>query len=291
MQMNTDTPKLHISDCPRDAMQGLKKIIETSQKIKYLQKLLSVNFELLDCGSFVSPNVIPQMADTAQVLEALDKSKSKTKISVIVANQRGAELAMLQKNVDFLGFPFSISETFQKKNTNATHQEALKRIEAIQNMMGDGHKNLLVYLSMAFGNKYGEDWSLDLLLNFVDKIAKKGVKRFNISDTVGVASPQQIEEIFLRLKKNFPDVDFVAHLHTIYDHWYEKIHAAYQGGCIHFDGAIHGFGGCPMANSPLVGNMPTEKLINYSRLHQLNHGLNLAAFEGAFNNALTLFHS
>lgn len=287
--MNKDKQRLYISNCPRDAMQGIKSFIKTPQKIDYLQSLLGVNFELLDCGSFVSPRIIPQMADTAQVLAALDKSKSNTKISVIIANRRGAELALQQKNVDFLGFPFSISETFQQKNTNATRLEGLERIEIIQDMMRGSGKNLLVYLSMAFGNRYGEDWSLDLLLNFVEKIVERGVYRFNVSDTVGVATPHQIQQVFLSLKKNFPKVHFGAHLHTIYNQWYEKIDAAYQGGCTHFDGAIHGFGGCPMADSPLMGNMPTEKLINYAQLHQLNHELNLAAFEGAFNNALTLF--
>lgn len=248
-------------ECPRDAMQGIKHFIPTSQKIEYLNRLLKIGFDTLDFGSFVSPKAIPQMADTQEVLEKLDESK--TQLLAIIANLRGAEQACKFSRISFLGYPFSISETFQLRNTNSSIADSLKNVNEMNELCEKHKKKLVVYLSMAFGNPYGDEWSKDIALEWCSKLAEVGVKTIALSDTVGVSNPQNINEIFSLLQKNLPEIELGAHLHTTPDTWEEKISAAYYAGCRRFDGALGGYGGCPMAKDELTGNMPTEKMVQW----------------------------
>ncbi|CAG0980815.1 hydroxymethylglutaryl-CoA lyase [Flavobacteriales bacterium] len=248
-------------ECPRDAMQGIKHFIPTSQKIEYLNRLLKIGFDTLDFGSFVSPKAIPQMADTQEVLEKLDESK--TQLLAIIANLRGAEQACKFSRISFLGYPFSISETFQLRNTNSSIADSLKNVNEMNELCEKHKKKLVVYLSMAFGNPYGDEWSKDIALEWCSKLAEVGVKTIALSDTVGVSNPQNINEIFSLLQKNLPETELGAHLHTTPDTWEEKISAAYYAGCRRFDGALGGYGGCPMAKDELTGNMPTEKMVQW----------------------------
>ena len=280
---------LKIIDCPRDAMQGLKRIIPTDEKIAYLQDLLLVNFNVLDCGSFVSPKAVPQMTDSGEVISSLDLTNTKTKISVVVANERGAEDALKIDNIHYLGFPLSISENFQKYNANCTCEQGLERIKNIYDLTQGTGKELAVYLSMGFGNPYGEFWSRDLVFDFVAKVLDLGITKINLSDTVGTATEEDISVIFSVLKKKYPKIYFSAHFHTIYNEWYGKVAAAYDAGCRSFDGAIQGYGGCPLSKVDLLGNTPTEKLISFANLKKEKISINSLAFEHAFNNALTLF--
>ena len=280
---------LKIVDCPRDAMQGLKKIIPTDVKIAYLQDLLLVNFNVLDCGSFVSPKAIPQMADSAEVISSLDLSDTRTKISVVVANECGAENALKVNNIHYLGFPLSISQKFQQYNANCSCEEGLQRIKNIFDLTQGTNKELAVYLSMGFGNPYGEFWDKDLVFSYVEKVLEIGITKINLSDTVGTAVPEDISAIFSFLNKKYPNIQFSAHFHTIYNEWYTKISAAYAAGCRSFDGAIQGYGGCPLSGVSLLGNMPTEKLISFANAEKEKIQINPLAFEHAFNNALTLF--
>lgn len=280
---------ISVTECPRDAMQGLKKQIPTEQKVSYIQSLLACNFDVLDCGSFVSPKAIPQMADTHEVLSRLDLSGSATRLSVIAANRRGAELAMAEENVHIIGFPFSVSEKFQQYNTNADCKEGVERIKRMQKVLENSGKELLIYISMGFGNPYGEDWSSELVSEYVKMLSEMGIKQIKLSDTVGVAREKDIADLFSKLIPEYPEITFGAHFHTVYNEWFPKINTAYKNGCRNFDGAIQGFGGCPMSKSEMVGNMPTEKLISFIHQKNLNSGIQMAAFESAFNKALTLF--
>ena len=264
---------MKIIECPRDAMQGIHEFIPTQKKIEYINSLLKVGFDTIDFGSFVSPKAIPQLRDTAEVLNNLDLSSTKSKLLAIVANTRGAEDAVGFDEIQYLGFPFSISETFQLRNTNATIQEALIRVEEIQNLCIRNRKELVIYISMAFGNPYGDEWSSDVVIQWTTKLNQLGIKTIALADTVGVSNPESITYLFSKLIPRFTDVEFGAHLHSTPQTRNEKIKAAYDSGCRRFDVAVHGFGGCPMANDDLVGNLSTESLIDF--LKEQNQDLNL----------------
>lgn len=254
---------IKIIECPRDAMQGLKDFIPTEVKVAYLNQLLKVGFDTIDFGSFVSPKAIPQMADTAEVLSRLELDQSTSKLLAIVANKRGAEDACQFEEIRYLGYPFSVSETFQVRNTNATIEESLGRVGEIQDLAKKYNKELVVYLSMGFGNPYGDEWNVGIVQRWADKLIEMEVKILQLSDTIGVASPQSIAYLFSNLLPHYQGVEFGAHFHTTPNTWMEKIEAAYNSGCRRFDGALKGFGGCPMAKDDLTGNMPTENLIAY----------------------------
>ncbi len=279
-----------LTECPRDAMQGWREFIPTQQKIDYLNALMQVGFNVLDCGSFVSPKLIPQMADTSTVLENIDKSAAKTKVSVIIANLKGAERALEHSKVDVLGFPFSISETFQFRNTNKRQEEAFSQIIQILQDTQRAGKGLRVYLSMAFGNPYGELWKSEDIYFWVERLSEIGVQEILLSDTIGVATNESIRLVFSRIINAFPSIVFGAHFHTKYEESYTKLKAAYNQGCRSFDTAIKGFGGCPMAKDQLVGNMPTEQMINFLMREKIEHKLNLLNFEAAYNKAKDIFH-
>ncbi len=272
---------LKIIECPRDAMQGIKHFIPTETKVKYIQQLLKVGFDTIDVGSFVSPKMIPQMQDTPDVLRQLDMSKTKSKLLTIVANLRGAQEAVGYEQVTYLGFPFSVSPTFQMRNTNATMDEALLRVEEIFTRCEQSGKTLVVYLSMGFGNPYGDEWNVATVQKWVDILADMGVRVLSLSDTIGCSTPENIAYLFGNLIPPYPDVEFGAHLHTESHNWREKINAAYKNGCLRFDTAIKGFGGCPMAKDDLTGNMPTENLIDLLKEHKQKTYLNYAALRKA----------
>lgn len=278
-----------IIECPRDAMQGRKEFIPTAQKIDYMNRLLTVGFEALDCGSFVSPKAIPQMADTQEVLDQIETVNSTSKLSVVVANISGAKKAAEHQKVNIIGFPFSVSENFQQFNTNKSREEAFAQVKEIQHIAQDNGKELLIYLSMAFGNPYGETWNEELVKEWTKKFHDLGVHSINLSDTIGVAEEQTITDLFQSLLTAYPEIEFGAHFHTVYNHWHAKVKTAYDSGCRRFDGAIKGLGGCPMSKSDMVGNMPTEKLISFANEHHENHGLNLLDFEAAWNVGLKTF--
>lgn len=254
---------LKVIECPRDAMQGLHDFIPTLQKVTYIQSLLAVGFDTLDVGSFVSPKAIPQMADTAAVLDALDLSVTQTKLLTIVANTRGAREAVSFAQVDYLGYPFSISETFQRRNTNADIEESLDRLAEIQDLCVAHNKKLVVYLSMGFGNPYGDPWNVQVVAQWVERLAALDLSILQLSDTIGVSTPESIAYLFGQLVPRYPNVEIGAHLHTTPTTWREKVDSAYQNGCRRFDGALRGYGGCPMATDALTGNMPTELLLGY----------------------------
>jgi hydroxymethylglutaryl-CoA lyase len=281
---------IKIVECPRDAMQGLHVFIPTATKIAYINQLLKVGFDSLDCGSFVSPAAIPQMRDTAEVLAQIDWQNSKTKLLTIVANLRGATAACQTAGVHYLGYPFSVSDTFQLRNTNATVSESLHRVEQIQSLCLSASKELIVYISMGFGNPYGDDWSIDIVQDWVQKLAAMGIKIISLSDTVGTAEAATISYLFEQLIPQYPNIEFGAHFHTLPHAWREKVDAAYKAGCRRFDGAIKGFGGCPMATDDLTGNMPTENLIQYfSEFDGSNTGINSSEFQQAMAMATTVF--
>jgi hydroxymethylglutaryl-CoA lyase len=254
---------IQLVECPRDAMQGLPDFIETDVKAAYINQLLRVGFHTIDFGSFVSPKAIPQMRDTEAVLSKLDLSVTPTKLLAIVANERGAEQAAQFPEISYLGYPFSISETFQIRNTNATIQESVKRVHAIQETCTKNGKELVLYISMGFGNPYGDPWNAEVVMEWVDKLEDLGIRIFSLSDTVGVSNPQSISYLFSNLIPAYPQLEIGAHLHTQPHNWREKVHAAYQNGCTRFDAAMKGFGGCPMAKDDLTGNMATENLLSY----------------------------
>ena len=244
-------------------MQGIKPFIPTTEKVNYLQFLLQVGFHSLDFGSFVSSRAVPQMRDTADVLDQLDLSKTKTKLLAIVANLRGAETALNFEQIEYVGFPFSISENFQMRNTHKTISESLYSLEQIKELTDKSNKTLVLYLSMGFGNPYGDPWSVDVVSQWVERLAQMEIEIISLSDTVGQAVPEDITYLYSTLIPTFPAIEFGAHFHTHPNRGYEKLTAAFDAGCRRFDGAIHGFGGCPMASDALVGNMPTEKLVTY----------------------------
>ena len=254
---------IQLVECPRDAMQGMKPFIPTEKKVAYINSLLRVGFHTIDFGSFVSPKAIPQMADTAKVLEQLDLDDTNSRLLAIVANLRGANDAAVFEQIQYLGYPFSISETFQLRNTNATIEESLGRVEQIQDLCVKNNKEMVVYISMGFGNPYGDDWNVDIVQKWVSRLESLGIGIFSLSDTIGVSTPESISYLFSNLIPAYDNLTFGAHLHTQAHNWKEKIKSAYDSGCRRFDGAIKGYGGCPMATDDLTGNMPTEQMVNY----------------------------
>ncbi|MEN9447084.1 MAG: hypothetical protein RJA25_374 [Bacteroidota bacterium] len=281
--------KVKIIECPRDAMQGIKDFIPTKLKIEYLNALLKVGFHTLDCGSFVSEKSIPQMADTKLIIPKLNLEDTNTKLSVVVANARGAKDASEFDEISYIGYPFSISETFQQRNTNCSIEDSLMRVEEIMNVCECSGQTFVCYISMAFGNPYGDFYDATLVEHWADRLLEVGVTKFSISDTIGVATPELITEIFSILAEDYPEVGFGAHLHTTPSTWKEKVEAAWNAGCTRFDGAIKGFGGCPMATDKLTGNMPTENLLTYFEENKIEHGLDKDAFFEAMSIAKKVF--
>ena len=255
---------MKLIECPRDAMQGFPSFIPTKKKIEYLNELLKVGFDTLDVGSFVSKKKIPQLADTSEVIKNLKIDNTLTKLLVIIGNERGAEEAVSYDEITYLGFPFSISETFQKRNINSTIKDSLLRLEKIQNLCVKNNKKLVTYFSMAFGNPYGDEWSIYIVAHWAEKLLNDfGIDILSLSDTIGSSSPKIITWLFTKLIKEFPDVEFGAHLHSSPNNYFNKLQSAYNAGCKRFDGSIFGIGGCPMAEDDLVGNMATEKMIDF----------------------------
>lgn len=280
---------IKIIECPRDAMQGIKPFIPTERKVAYIQSLLRVGFDSIDFGSFVSPRAIPQMQDTAAVLAQLDLSQTTSKLLAIIANTKGAEIASTHNEIQYLGFPFSISENFQMRNTHKTIAESLITLQEILEIADKSDKEVVAYLSMGFGNPYGDPWNVEIVGDWTEKLSTMGVKILSLSDTVGSSTPEVISYLFSNLIPQYPEIEFGAHLHTTPDKWFEKIDAAYHAGCRRYDGAIQGFGGCPMAKDDLTGNMPTEKLLSYFTANKENTNLNPLSFESAYNEASKLF--
>ena len=280
---------LKIIECPRDAMQGIKPFIPTQDKVRYIQSLLDVGYDTIDFGSFVSPKAIPQMRDTAQVIKALDLSNTPTKLLAIIANLRGVQDAVQFDQIDYLGYPFSLSEIFQMRNTSKTIGESCDLLKQIMNLAHKHHKKVNVYFSMGFGNPYGDPWDASIVEEWVVKVKALGVRLISLSDTVGTAQAESIKHIFSYLIPKYPEIEFGAHLHTHPKTWFDKVDAAYQSGCRRFDSAIKGFGGCPMAKDELVGNLPTEKLLTYFTQKHKDTGINMTAFENAYNEAQRVF--
>lgn len=280
---------IKIIECPRDAMQGIKPFIPTEKKVAYIQSLLRVGFDSIDFGSFVSPKAIPQMQDTAEVLARLDLSQTRSKLLAIIANTQGATLAAVHPEIRYLGFPFSISENFQMRNTHKTIAESLITLQEILEIADKSNKEVVAYLSMGFGNPYGDPWNVEIVGEWTQKLADMGVKILSLSDTVGSSTPDVISYLFSNLIPQYPEIEFGAHLHTTPDKWFEKIDAAYKAGCRRYDGAIQGFGGCPMATDDLTGNMPTEKLLSYFTAQKEFTNMSPMSFESAYNEASKLF--
>lgn len=282
---------IKIIECPRDAMQGIKDFIPTELKAEYLNQLLKVGFDTLDFGSFVSPKAIPQMQDTAQLLQKLDLQNTKSKLLAIIANARGAQVACQFEEITYLGFPFSISETFQQRNTNSGIEESLKRVEEIQTLCSKHHKTLLVYISMAFGNPYGDPWNEDIAINWGKQLSALGIRHLALADTVGSSTPESISRLFSALLPELPEVKLGAHLHSTKEKSQEKIQAAYNSGCRNFDVAIHGFGGCPMAKEDLTGNIATEDLMFYLNSHQKSTSLNSGELQKSYDLSWKIFNN
>jgi len=281
--------KVKIIECPRDAMQGIKMFIPTEKKIQYLQSLLGCGFHTVDFGSFVSPKAIPQMADTAEVLEGLDLQHNRSKLLAIVANVRGAQDACKYRAIDYLGYPFSISENFQMRNTHKTIAQSTEILKELLTIASDAGKEVVVYISMGFGNPYGDPWNVDIVGEWTEKLTSMGVKILSLSDTVGTSTPEIISYLFSNLIPMYPAVEFGAHLHTTPGSWREKVDAAFKAGCRRYDGAIQGFGGCPMAKDELTGNMPTEKMLSYFTSIKADTNVTWTVFEAAFNQATKVF--
>jgi hydroxymethylglutaryl-CoA lyase len=285
-----EKPQVKFVECPRDAMQGIGPFISTEMKVKYLNELLKVGFDTIDIGSFVSAKAIPQLADTAEVLARIDRRGSKSKLLVIVANERGAEEAVKQASVTYLGYPFSISETFQQRNTNTGIEGSWERTARIAELARANGKELVVYISMAFGNPYGDAWSPEVALHWVDRLVKElGVGIIALSDTVGVARPEDITSMFRALIPALPTVEFGAHLHCTPENWKVKTQAAWDGGCRRFDGAIKGYGGCPMAEDELVGNLQTELFLHHLDDQGIRTSLDLAQLDRCVVEAASVF--
>ena len=278
-------------ECPRDAMQGIKKFIPTVVKINYINQLLKVGFDTIDVGSFVSKKMIPQLADTAEVLKRIDISSSDSNLLVIVGNERGAKEAVSFDEVTYIGFPFSISETFQKKNINSSIEDSIRRLGNIQNLAIKNNKKLVTYFSMAFGNPYGDEWSVYIVAHWAEKLLKDfGINILSLSDTIGSSEPKIIEWLFSKLISEFPSVEFGAHLHTHAHNWQEKLEAACKAGCKRYDGAMLGYGGCPMANDDLVGNMPTERMMNHFKHINKGNKINFQAVDKSLKVASSIFY-
>ena len=275
-------------ECPRDAMQGIRDWIPTEKKVQYIQSLLRVGFDTIDFGSFVSPKAIPQMVDTAEVLAQLDLSKTVSKLLAIIANTRGATDASKHSEIDYLGFPFSISENFQMRNTHKTIAQSVVTLSEILEIADKTNKEVVVYISMGFGNPYGDPWNVDIVGAWTERLSKMGVSILSLSDTIGSSDSENVDYLFSNLIPKYPNIEFGAHLHTNPTSWFEKIDAAYKAGCRRFDGAIQGFGGCPMAKDELTGNMPTEKMLSYFTQKKAND-LNAMCFESSYNEATKIF--
>ena len=281
------TKELKLIECPRDAMQGWANWIPTEKKIAYLNQLLKVGFDTLDFGSFVSPKAIPQMADTATVYEALEESD--TKLLAIIANIRGAEMAVNFPRIKYLGFPFSISETFQQRNTNSSIAEAFKTVQAIQNLCQKSDREMVVYFSMGFGNPYGDAFNVEIVADWAEKMSNLGIKIIALSDTVGLADSQTIKKLYTSLLPSYPHIEFGGHFHANQENWLMKIQTAYEAGCQRFDGAIGGFGGCPMAEDELVGNINTQNMIQFFENQGVELGLNKNEFEKSVKMSRGIF--
>ncbi|MCM4157667.1 hydroxymethylglutaryl-CoA lyase [Gramella sp. AN32] len=281
--------KVKLIECPRDAMQGIKDFIPTKEKTQYIQSLLRCGFDTIDFGSFVSPKAIPQMQDTSEVLAGLDLSTTQSKLLAIVANTRGAEDASQHPEIDYLGYPFSISENFQMRNTHKTIAESVEVLQEILNIADSSNKEVVAYLSMGFGNPYGDPWNVEIVGEWTEKLSAMGVKILSLSDTVGSSTPDIIEYLFENLIPQYPNIEFGAHLHTTPTKWHEKINAAFKAGCFRFDGAIQGFGGCPMAKDELTGNMPSEKMLSYFNTANADCNIKMTSFESAYNEASKMF--
>ena len=281
---------IKIIECPRDAMQGIKMFIPTEKKVQYIQSLLRVGFDTIDFGSFVSPKAIPQMVDTTEVLAKLDLSKTNSKLLAIVANIRGAQDASTHSEIQYLGYPFSISENFQMRNTHKTIAQSIETLQEILNIADKSNKEVVAYLSMGFGNPYGDPWNVEIVGEWTEKLSNMGVKILSLSDTIGSSTPEVIDYLYANLIPNYPEIEFGAHLHTTPTLWHEKIDAAYKAGCRRFDGAIQGFGGCPMAKDELTGNMPTEKMVSYFTAAKANSGIQAMSFESSYNEASKIFN-
>jgi hydroxymethylglutaryl-CoA lyase len=282
---------IKITECPRDAMQGIKQQIPADLKAEYINQLLKVGFDTIDFGSFVSPKAIPQMQDTAEVLKKLDLSSTRSKLLAIIGNARGAQDACAFNEITYLGFPFSISETFQQRNTNSSIAESLQRVEEIQQLCVKHNKKLVVYISMAFGNPYNDPWSPDLAIEWCGKLSQLGIKYMPLADTIGCSTTKNITQLFSTLIPAIKDVQFGAHLHSTRSTAYEKIEAAYNSGCRSFDVAIHGFGGCPMAKDDLTGNLATEDLELFATKNKIELGLNETALKDCYESSWKIFNN
>jgi hydroxymethylglutaryl-CoA lyase len=281
---------IQITECPRDAMQGITAFIPTEVKAAYINLLLQVGFDTIDFGSFVSAKAIPQMQDTAAVLQRLDFHNSRSKLLAIIANYRGAEEAAQHEQITYLGFPFSISETFQQRNANSDINEAFEIVKRIKGLCDSKGKELLVYLSMGFGNPYGDEWSNDIVLHWAQKLIGEGIQYISLADTIGIATPEQIESLYTLLSTQFPETIFGVHLHSTPDTWREKVEAAYKSGCKRFDAALKGYGGCPMAKDELTGNIATENVIAYLQSQKIDLGLNMNKLQEAMDYSGKVFN-
>jgi hydroxymethylglutaryl-CoA lyase len=285
-----EKPEVKLIECPRDAMQGIHAFIPTDVKVRYLNGLLRVGFDTIDIGSFVSPKAIPQMADTAEVLARIDLEGVRSKLLVIVANERGAEEAVKQERVHYLGYPFSISETFQQRNTNTSIDGSWERIARIAEITARGGRELVVYISMAFGNPYGDPWGPGIALHWIERLVNElGVRTIALSDTVGVARPEDISSMFGALIPALPHVEFGAHLHARTDNWKPKADAAWAAGCRRFDGALKGYGGCPMANDDLVGNLAMELFVADLERRGVRTGIDMTLLQRSLQEVATVF--
>ena len=280
---------IKITECPRDAMQGLHDFVPTDIKAAYINLLLQVGFDTIDFGSFVSPKSIPQMRDTAEVLSKLDLDNTRSKLLAIIANYRGAEDAVVHPEIHYLGYPFSISETFQLRNTNTTIEQAFDNVKRINGLCAANNKSLLIYLSMGFGNPYGDEWNTEIVQHWAQKMIDEGIGYIALSDTIGVATPEQITSLYPALTKLSEITEFGVHLHSTPDTWQEKVAAAYESGCKKFDAALKGYGGCPMAKDELTGNIATENLIAYLLHQNINLGLNLDKLSEAMDYSGKVF--
>jgi len=280
---------IKLTECPRDAMQGIHDFIPTDIKAAYINLLLQVGFDTIDFGSFVSPKAIPQLQDTAEVLKKLDLSNTKSKLLAIIANYRGAEDAIKHEEITYLGYPFSISETFQLRNTNSTIADAFDTVKRMKELCAANGKELLVYLSMGFGNPYGDEWNSELVLDWGKKLVNEGIHSIALADTIGIANPTQITKLYTLLSQKLPDAKIGIHLHSTLNTWKEKIAAAYQSGCKHFDTALKGYGGCPMATDELTGNIATENAITYLQSQNEHLGLNLDKLQEAMEYSEKVF--
>ncbi len=282
--------KIKIIECPRDAMQSIKTFIPTEIKLNYLQKLVNVGFDVIDIGSFVSNKAIPQLADTPKIIESIDLSNSNSKLLVIVANKKGAINASKYDKISFIGYPFSISENFQIRNTNKSIEDSKKELEEIIKIANQANKKVVVYLSMCFGNPYGDPWNIEIVNEWVSRLVDMNVKIISLSDTIGTSNTKSIKTIFNSVIKNYPKIEFGAHLHSAPNTCKEKIESALEAGCRRFDGVIKGFGGCPMASNKLVGNIPTEEIISALNSKNINTNINSELFNNCYKSSTEIFN-